>query len=85
MAPEAAVRFLHAIGYEEFAPMCVRQQINLTMLTEMTMLDLERDLGMHVRPPHAPLSKASSLTRTRSPLSRAVGRCRTKEDRCRPL
>ena len=44
--PEAAVRFLQAVGYEEFAAQCSRLQINLTMLTMMSMLDLERKLGI---------------------------------------
>ena len=44
--PDAAVRFLHAVGYEEFAPQCARLHINLLTLTRMTMLDLERKLGV---------------------------------------
>ena len=45
-APEAAVRFLHAIGYEEFVPMAERLGLSLLMLTAMPMLDLERKLGV---------------------------------------
>ena len=43
---EAAVRFLHAIGYEEFVPIVQRLDLSLMMLTSMTMLDLERRLGV---------------------------------------
>ena len=45
-APDAAVRFLNAIGYEEFSPACARHQLTLSMLTTMPMLDLERKLGV---------------------------------------
>ena len=44
--PEAAVRFLQAVGYEEFAPAVERLQISLTTLALMPMLDLERKLGV---------------------------------------
>ena len=44
--PEAALRFMTAIGYEEYVPAVERLGINLTMLTAMPMIDLERKLGV---------------------------------------
>ena len=44
--PQAAVRFLNAIGFEEFGPASARLKVTLSMMLTMSMLDLERKLGV---------------------------------------
>ena len=47
--PEAAVRFLQAIGYRELVPVCVEQNLSLLALTRMSIPDIENRLGVESR------------------------------------
>ena len=62
--PEAALRFMTAIGYEEYVPAVERLGINLTMLTAMPMIDLERKLGVTPKKAAVALFDATSVFHT---------------------